>query len=75
MYMMIQVELEKFPEFDTSLSFMRHLAMEQSVFTLPSEGFNFPGFLRVVLTAPQNILLETCERMREFCKQHYQDQK
>jgi tyrosine aminotransferase len=75
MYMMIGIKLDNFPQFESSLSFMRHLAMEQSVFTLPSEGFNYPGFLRIVLTAPQNILEETCERMKEFCEKHYQETK
>lgn len=70
-YMMVGLELDKFPDFDSSLSFMRHLATEQSVFTLPSEVFYFPGYLRLVLTAPEDILAETCERMRKFCEKHY----
>lgn len=70
--MMVGIELDKFPEFDSSLSFMRHLATEQSVFCLPSEVFYFPGYLRLVLTAPEDILVETCVRMREFCEKHHQ---
>lgn len=70
--MMVGIKLDKFPQFESSLSFMRHLAMEQSVFTLPSEVFYFPGYLRLVLTAPEEILVETCKRMREFCAKHYE---
>lgn len=71
MYMMIGIEHRHFPKLATCLEFMRNLAMEQSVFVVPGECFNFPGFFRIVLTASEEMLIEACERMSEFCSKYY----
>ena len=73
MYMMIGVELSKFPELSSSFAFMRALATDQSVFVYPGEGFNFDGFFRIVITAPEELLIEVCNRMKEFCEKHFVD--
>jgi tyrosine aminotransferase len=70
MYMLIGIELERFPNISTSLQFMQLLANEQSVFVFPSECFNFPGFLRVVLTSRVEVLIEACDRLAKFCEKH-----
>lgn len=69
--MMIGIEFDKFPNIRTCLEFMQALAMEQSVFVIPGECFFFPGFIRIVLTAPEEMLIESCTRIKEFCAKHY----
>lgn len=70
MYMAIKIELEKFDGINSSMEFMRLLADEQNVFTFPSECFYQAGFLRIVITVPQELLIEACERISEFCQKH-----
>jgi tyrosine aminotransferase len=71
MYAMIKIDLENFPKFSSCLEFMQHLAMEQSVFVFPGIYFNSPGFFRIVTTTPEDLLIEACERMKEFCGKYY----
>ncbi|KAL3282782.1 hypothetical protein HHI36_005949 [Cryptolaemus montrouzieri] len=71
MYMMVEIELEKFPEFDDGLKFGQKLVEEESVFCLPGECFEIPGFMRLVLTIPQELMEEACERIVDFCNRHY----
>lgn len=73
MYLMVEIELEKFPNFSSSMDFMQALGREQSVLVFPGECFNYPGFLRFVITAPEEMLIEACKRLDEFCKEHYKD--
>lgn len=71
MYLMVKIELEKFPKFNTCLEFSNQLMREQSVATFSgSPCFNFPGFFRIVLTVPENLIIEACERIKEFCEIH-----
>lgn len=74
MYMMIGVELEKFPDFSTIRDFVDTLIEEQSVLLFPSiPCFNYPGYLRIVLTVPEDLIVQACERINEFCQIHYRD--
>lgn len=71
MYMMIKIELEKFPEFSTCLEFTEALITEQSVLVFPGQPcFNFPGFFRIVLTVPEELIIEACKRIQHFCEMH-----
>jgi tyrosine aminotransferase len=72
MYMMIQIDHTKLKKIKTCLEFMRKLAMEQSVFVFPGECFSYSGFFRIVLTAPEEVLIESCKRMKEFCVKYYE---
>lgn len=72
MYMMIKIELDKFPKYSSCLEFTEGLIREQSVLVFPGfPCFNFPGFMRIVLTVPKEMIVEACERIQEFCKQHF----
>lgn len=42
-YMMIGIELGKFPQFSSCLEFIENLAFEQSVLAFPGPCFDFPG--------------------------------
>jgi tyrosine aminotransferase len=71
MYLMIKIELEKFPKSKTCLEFTQQLIREQSVATFSGYPcFNFPGFFRIVLTVPKEMIIEACERIKEFCEQN-----
>lgn len=71
MYMMIGIDIERFPEFSTDLDFVEALIAEQSVFCLPGQCFEYPNYIRIVLTAPEDMIVEACKRMEEFCDNHY----
>lgn len=73
MYMMIKIELEKFPEFSSCLEFSQGLIREQSVLLFPGfPCFNYPGYFRIVLTVPEEMIVEACVRIKEFCAKHIQ---
>ena len=67
MYMMVRIDMSRFPAFKNDLHFVESLVSEQSVFCLPGKCFNYPNYFRIVLTLPENLLSEACDRMLEFC--------
>lgn len=71
MYMMIAIVIEHFPEYDTDLDFVQALVAEQSVFCLPGQCFEYPNYIRIVLTVPEEMIVEACGRLAEFCAKHY----
>jgi len=70
MYMMVRVDMNRFPHFKSDLDFVEKMVGEQSVFCLPGKCFNYPNYIRIVLTVPTNLLEEACDRMKEFCNKH-----
>uniref|UniRef100_A0A8C6Z1X6 Tyrosine aminotransferase n=1 Tax=Nothoprocta perdicaria TaxID=30464 RepID=A0A8C6Z1X6_NOTPE len=72
MYLMVGIEMEHFPEFENDVEFTERLISEQSVFCLPATCFEYPNFFRVVITVPEEMILEACSRIQEFCEMHYQ---
>ncbi|XP_037821427.1 tyrosine aminotransferase-like [Lucilia sericata] len=71
MYMMVGINIEQFPEFKDDTHFVQELVNEQSVFCLPGSCFEFPNYMRIVLTVPREMIEEACSRMAEFCEAHY----
>lgn len=71
MYMMIGIDVEHFPEYPTEMLFVQDLVKEQSVFCLPGQCFDYPNFMRIVLTVPEEMIVEACNRIVEFCEHHY----
>ncbi|XP_059471348.1 tyrosine aminotransferase [Neocloeon triangulifer] len=70
MYMMVGLDLEKFPLFPTEIQFVEQLVTEESVFCLPGKCFDYNGYIRLVLTVPSEILIEACNRIELFCQRH-----
>ncbi|XP_076204955.1 tyrosine aminotransferase isoform X2 [Aptenodytes patagonicus] len=68
----VEIEMEHFPEFENDVEFTERLISEQSVFCLPATCFEYPNFFRVVITVPEEMILEACSRIQEFCEMHYQ---
>ncbi|MGH0123690.1 UNVERIFIED_CONTAM: hypothetical protein FKN15_028921 [Acipenser sinensis] len=71
MYLMVGINMEHFPEFESDVDFTEKLIAEQSVFCLPATCFEYPNFFRIVVTVPEDMMLEACTRIKEFCEQHY----
>jgi tyrosine aminotransferase len=63
MYMMIGIDIDNFPEFSTELHFVQSLVKEQSVFCLPGSCFDYPNYMRIVLTVPEEMIVEACDRI------------
>lgn len=70
MYLMAKIELEKFPDIKDDLEFSQKLLNEQSVGVFPGKCFNVDNFMRIVLTVPKEMIIEACERIKEFCEKH-----
>uniref|UniRef100_A0A673Z578 Tyrosine aminotransferase n=1 Tax=Salmo trutta TaxID=8032 RepID=A0A673Z578_SALTR len=71
MYLMVGIEMEHFPEFQNDVQFTERLVTEQSVFCLPATAFEYPNYFRIVVTVPEEMMVEACTRIREFCQCHY----
>lgn len=71
--MMIGINLGNFPTVSNCLDFVEQLTIEQSVLAFPGICFDFPGFFRFALTVPEEIITEACDRIKEFCCEHYKD--
>lgn len=74
-YMMIGIDLKKFPTFSSCLDFVENLTAEQSVLAFPGPCFDFPGYFRFVLTVPEDLIVEACGRIQEFCYEHFEESK
>ncbi|KAF7997975.1 hypothetical protein HCN44_009373 [Aphidius gifuensis] len=71
MYMMVYIDLNSFSEFDTEVDFVQRLLMEESVFCLPGKCFDYPSYMRLVITIPIDMLEEAGNRIHEFCIRHH----
>jgi len=71
MYMMVGIDMARFPEFTNDLQIVEAMVTEQSVFALPGKCFDIANYLRLVLTVPGDMMRQACERMVEFCAAHY----
>ncbi|KAG6462819.1 tyrosine aminotransferase [Manduca sexta] len=73
MYLMVQIKIEYFPKFTDDFQFIKQLCSQQSILCIPGKCFNYQNFMRIVLTVPENILIEACGRIIVFCKTHFTD--
>lgn len=73
MYMMIGIDIERFPEYEDELQFVQALVKEQSVFCLPGQCFDYPNYMRIVLTVPEDMIWESCTRIADFCHKHFKN--
>lgn len=71
--MMIGIDIDHFPEYENELEFVQDLVKEQSVFCLPGKCFDYPNYIRIVLTVPEELIWESCIRIAEFCGRHYKN--
>ncbi|CAI7918503.1 unnamed protein product [Closterium sp. NIES-54] len=71
MFLMVRVDLARFPSFPDDISWCRQLLQEQRVVLIPGTAFRLPGWVRVVLSVPPHIMSEAWDRIAAFCVQHY----
>lgn len=71
MYLMVAVDLKCFPAFKTDLEFVQGLIREKSVFCLPAQIFECPGYIRIVITMKKEKIMEACARIADFVHSHY----
>ncbi|XP_056271676.1 tyrosine aminotransferase [Pseudoliparis swirei] len=71
MYLMVGIDIYHFPEFKDDVDFTQRLVTEQSVFCLPASAFEYPNFFRIVVTVPEEMMVEACDRIGEFCQRHH----
>ena len=50
---------------------VERLVSEESVFCLPGDCFEYPKFMRMVLTLPFDLTSEACRRISEFFSRYY----
>jgi len=74
MYMMIQIQLDLFPDISDETDFCIKLLKEQNCLTFPSSCFFQPGLFRIILcTKPETINLFG-DRLEAFCAKHISSQ-
>ncbi|KAI9277073.1 tyrosine aminotransferase [Phascolomyces articulosus] len=70
MYMMVGIDIEKFKDIESDVDFSSKLVAEENVLCLPGQCFDYPNFIRIVITPPAGSLTEAYERMAQFCARH-----
>lgn len=70
MYMMVGIDTSLFNGFRHDMEFVEKLVGEQSVMCLPGMCFDYPNYIRLVLTVPEEDLREACSRIAQFCQKH-----
>lgn len=65
MYMMVRFE---FDIYGPETEFVQGLITEESIYCLPGSAFNLPNWFRLVLTYPEEVTRDACERIVEFCE-------
>ncbi|KAJ6220950.1 hypothetical protein RDWZM_006762 [Blomia tropicalis] len=48
-YMMVKIEIDRFPDFRNDLHLVESLVSDESVFCLPGNCFEYPGYVRLAL--------------------------
>ncbi len=70
MYVMVQVQTEKFKDITDDVMFSQKLLQEEYVVVLPGQCFQAPNFFRVVFCASVAVINEACDRIESFVKRH-----
>jgi tyrosine aminotransferase len=69
LYMLIRIQPAAF-DLNDDVEFCTALYREEAVFVLPGLCFGAPGYFRVVLGAPAEIMTDVMERLGAFCDNH-----
>eukprot|EP01059_Diplonema_ambulator_P005198 TRINITY_DN1494_c0_g1_i1.p1 TRINITY_DN1494_c0_g1~~TRINITY_DN1494_c0_g1_i1.p1 ORF type:complete len:408 (+),score=149.69 TRINITY_DN1494_c0_g1_i1:61-1284(+) len=70
MYVMVGIDIARFPGFPSEIEFSKELLREQAVMVLPGSCFMMPNYFRIVFTKPAEKLQEAYARIAEFCDKH-----
>eukprot|EP00189_Rhodosorus_marinus_P003158 CAMPEP_0113965082 /NCGR_PEP_ID=MMETSP0011_2-20120614/7541_1 /TAXON_ID=101924 /ORGANISM="Rhodosorus marinus" /LENGTH=454 /DNA_ID=CAMNT_0000977543 /DNA_START=228 /DNA_END=1592 /DNA_ORIENTATION=- /assembly_acc=CAM_ASM_000156 len=65
MFMLVNVR-EVNPD---DLIFARDCFDRQRIIVLPGTVFGVPGYVRITFSAPRHVLMEACDRLKEYCEE------
>ena len=71
MYLLLGIDIQRFPAFTSDVDFCSALVKEQALFCIPGQSFGIDNHMRLVIAAPNGVLIDACERLEEFCAKHY----
>lgn len=71
MYVMMNIDVEVFPDIANDVEFAKKLLQEQMVFVLPGSIFGAENFVRIVVCAAIEKLRMAAARIKEFCEAHH----
>lgn len=64
------IDAKRFPNFRDEMEFVKSLIVEESVYCLPGSAFHYKSWFRLVLTYPEEVTRDACERIKDFCLRH-----
>ena len=70
LYTLIRIHLDVFPHLPNDVAFSTALYQEEAVLVLPGSCFDKPGYVRLVMASPAEVMKEVGERLEEFCARH-----
>jgi tyrosine aminotransferase len=73
MYVLLKMNGDAFKDangFFTDVTFAKRLLAEESVLVLPGTCFHAPGYLRLVITVPDDELQNAWDRIETFCERY-----
>ncbi|WVW79052.1 tyrosine aminotransferase [Kwoniella bestiolae CBS 10118] len=70
MYSFVKIDTAAFPSIRDDVAFATALYDEQAVFVLPGLCFGMPGYFRIVLGTPSEVMVDVIGRIQEFCDEH-----
>ncbi|WRT68906.1 tyrosine aminotransferase [Kwoniella shivajii] len=71
MYCFAKISRDAFPDLEDDVAFATALYNEEAVFVLPGICFGMPGYFRIVLATPSDVMTDVVERVQGFCDRHY----
>ena len=73
MYLMVKIDIKKFPKYKNDLEFCNDMVTQQAVFCLPGSIFDFDDSFRIVVTVPKECIDIATSRIRKFCEDNYEN--
>ena len=67
----VAIDMVQFKDIADDADFVAKLYQEESVLVLPAQCFNIRNFFRIVFCPPIAQLEDACERIEQFCNNHY----
>lgn len=71
MYLLLGIDMDRFPAFKDDVEFAKALVIEQNIFLIPGSAFLAPCHVRLVTASPPDVMRDACERIRDFCGKHH----
>eukprot|EP00270_Netrium_digitus_P002697 TRINITY_DN13071_c0_g1_i1.p1 TRINITY_DN13071_c0_g1~~TRINITY_DN13071_c0_g1_i1.p1 ORF type:complete len:443 (-),score=104.49 TRINITY_DN13071_c0_g1_i1:129-1457(-) len=73
MFIMVRILLEKFPGVRNDMDWCAQLLKEEAVVFLPGTACRLPGWARIMVATPLDVLEVAFTRVEDFCRRHISD--